>query len=440
MTSFSPPYFDVALPDIALLSTHCHIPLPNYTFDIHNVQIQSIPRMSDYLQKLPMELQLAILCYLPDLPCLYRLSCVSRSMNAVFESRPIEILEAIMGDLTGDLRYLLRANAVALSSTLINIAPLDPHFDHDSHKGERTYFSLKLQDCVNPLPPTIPLASIQQLVLLSCRIEELAVSFFNTYLTRFNRLEFEPRPEPSQKDPPPHGEKASFTPRAIASIGWCEYYRVVCSLWQIQLSFSTCDLSKMRSRWSKMVAEADRLIRYTQLTDKRTRREQDTIACVKEFLEEQERTLMNTSLEHLQRESDTFITPPESQFMLPLIASPSQHPRLQLQDRDRGPPAQYGSSAFRWFSNNSAYYPRELFESKDWHHFRRLGFGIWDRERMRCMGLISKDNIEAGPHWDAEKSSAKFGRKMTSEEQALTWKSIKLDGRYAFPRPENKIS
>ena len=399
--------------------------------------------MSDYLQKLPVELQLAILCYLPDLPCLYRLSCASRSMNAVFESRPVEILEAIMSDLTRDLKYLLRANVVALASTLIDIAPLDAGYLYDTYRREHTYQSLKLQDCVNPLPPTLPLASVQQLVLMSCRIEDLAVTFFNTYLTRFNRIEVKSSPSLapasgkalSQSDTPQPRETAHFTPRAIRSISWCEYYRVISSLWQIQLGFSTCDLSKMRSLWSKMVAEADRLIRYTQLTDKRAPWEQDTIACVKEFLEEEERTLMNTSLKHLQNESDNFTTPTQSQFILPLISSPSPDPS-RLENSESGS-VQHGSSAYIWFSGNSAWVPRELFEDKDWQHFRRLGFGIWDRKRMMCMGLMTKIVDEADPTLGAEKSSANFGRKMTPEEQASAWKSIKLDGRYALPRPGN---
>lgn len=400
--------------------------------------------MSDYLQKLPTELQLAILCYLPDLPCLYRLSYASWSMNAVFESHPIEILEAIMSDLTRDLKYLLRANAVALASTLIDIAPLDTGFHYDSYRREHTYMSLKLQDCVNPLPPTLPLASVQQLVLMSCRIEDSAISFFNTYLTRFNRIEVEsvPSSKPesghvsSQSDTPQPRKKAIFTPRAIPSVSWCEYYRVISSLWQIQLGFSTCDLSTMRSQWSKMVVEADRLIRYTQLTDKRAPWERDTIACVKEFLEEDERTLMNTSLKHLQEESDDFTAPTQSHFILPLIASPSPHPsRLE---RSESGSVQHGSSAYIWFSENSACVPREFFVDKDSQHFRRLGFGIWDRKRMMCMGLMSKDIDEADPAVGAEKSSSHFGRKMTSEEQASVWKSIKLDGQYAFPRPEDK--
>ena len=399
--------------------------------------------MSDYLQKLPVELQLAVLCYLPDLPCLYRLSCASRSMNAVFESRPVEILEAIMSDLTQDLRYLLRANAVALASTLIDIAPLDAGYENDSYRREHTYMSLKLQDCGHPLPPTLPLANVQQLVLMSCRIEQLAVSFFNTYLTRFNRIELGSTPPSapasgnalSQSDNPSPREKANFTPRAICSISWCEYYRIISSLWQIQLGFSTCDLSKMRSLWSKMVAEADRLIRYTQLTDKRAHWEQDTIACVKDFLEEEEKTLMITSLKHLQNESDQFTTPTQSQFILPLIASPS--PDLsRLENSERGS-VQRGSSAYLWFSANTAHFPRELFEDKDWQHFRRLGFGIWDRKRMIYMGLMSKTFDDADPTMRAEKSTATIGRKMTRKEQAAAWKSIKLDGQYALPRPDN---
>ena len=330
MTSFFMPLFQLR----CLVSIfHQHIILRNCTFHycdraemwhqgktlVNNIESEKakLSRMSDYLQKLPTELQLAILCYLPDLPCLYRLSCASWSMNAVFESRPIEILEAIMSFLTPDLRFLMRANAVASASTLIDIATLDAGFHHDKYRREHTNMSLKLQDCVNPLPPTLPLASAQQLVLMSCRIEDLAVSFFNTYLTRFNRIENESMPSPkpesdhslSQDDTSRPRGKATFTPTAIRSIGWCEYYRVICSLWQIQISFSTCDLSTMRSQWSKMVAEADRLIRYTQLTDKRAPWEQDTIACVKEFLEEEEKTLMNTSLKHLQKRSDIFHHP-----------------------------------------------------------------------------------------------------------------------------------
>ncbi|MDI1491531.1 MAG: hypothetical protein OHK93_002740 [Ramalina farinacea] len=289
----------------------------------------------------------------------------------------------------------------------------------------------------------MPLASVQQLVLMSCRIEALAVSFFNTYLTRFNRIEVESMPPLtpasgnvlSQSDNPPAREKANFTPRATRFISWCEYYRVISSLWQIQLGFSTCDLSKMKSLWSKMVAEADRLIRYTQLTDKRAPWEQDTIACVKEFLEEEERTLMNTSLKHLQNESENFTTPTQSQFILPLIASPSPDPS-RLENSESGS-VQHGSSAYIWFTGNSAWVPRELFEEKDWQHFRRLGFGIWDRKRMTCMGLMNRIVDEADPTLGAAKSSANSGRKMTPEEQAIAWKSIKFDGRYALARREN---
>ena len=59
---------------------------------------------------------------------------------------------------------------------------------------------------------------------------------------------------------------------------------------------------------------------------------------------------------------------------------------------------------------------------------------------MTCMGLMSKNGDEADPAVGTKKSSTKLGRKMRSEEQASVWKSIELDGKYAFPRPVDKTT
>ena len=301
------------------------------------------------------------------------------------------------------------------------------------HAGDAT------QDLEN-MPADASLKSIQWLVLLACRIEQLTALFLRLYLERFNRLELQHISDSSfrfpwefNRGPPrpyPHGRP--FIPQERATVSWIEVFRAATACWGAQLRSlqSQLESDPVRYRGRKCQKTLDELKEFFMgLPDWQT----DQVHSAEELLSTEMRAVSDMDQEAIQKRlvvSDFYSTTP---IELPFISEPPADEGAVLWGQGIQA-SERPSTAHIWFlihaSTDSGY--NRLMRGLEWTPFRRLGFGIWDSQRMCAMGLSNLPFKDSG-------TGVAFGRVNIRSwrvgQVSFAWRSLKLDGKRLTPDP-----
>ena len=192
--------------------------------------------MKDPFQRLPAEISLIIFKLVPSIPCLLNVVQASTFAAEVFESCPIEIVGALTTRLPEELQQLIRG----VAATLCCPSEILQFRENDLSINLKHFLELPIHG--NPLPSYLTLPSVKTLVRLACRIHQLTTSFLDAHIERVNSLQHMHLDRPGYcfgRDPfkdYPKGHRYTLSKTGAPS--WAEEYRVVRSLWRLQLYYT----------------------------------------------------------------------------------------------------------------------------------------------------------------------------------------------------------
>ena len=387
--------------------------------------------MQDPFEKLPTELRLAIFESLEDFDSLASFLDASTFAASTFVDRPGDALRAVATRLPKELQQIIRAVAVALCDATIrsSLEENEIYINHESSYEP----SNDREDKIAELSFSgIPLPALAQLLKLACRIQRMTSSFLQTYITRFDAVQ------------PSHLADSSFMYRydALTSCpagvpyvamkkgraSWVEEYRVARALWRLQLR---CIFENEHD--DLLGIEEDgfgpqlpnsilQKLQHTAMWPPLTKWELDQVACVEDYVNSE----LGISLHDVDQ---LHAIPMQSQINTKtalatsstssLPAGPPTTPlaRFWQQDRLAAKSLQEG---YHFFHSYGLRHPRSPLQVSNWVHFRRLGFGMWDGERL-CKAEFT--GLPMG--WkEVLGEDVEFGMEMSLSNISFTWKSI----------------
>ena len=406
----------------------------------HLMSRTSLQMCQNPFSTLPLEIRLAILSCIADLPTLHRLTYTSSAMKDAFESAPANIARQFLCKCPTRFRQVVVATARVHQSEVFHRTKGEK-LVHDRHTNPN---SMELQAGVDDgqdvgnISQITSKETIQWLLLIACRIEQLSESFLNLLLDRLDRLELEHISDSSFRfhwefyhaSVKPYPQGRPYIPQRRETVSWVEYYRVNLCLWSALLrSLHTKSCVNSEDGCTGHSFES-----YNHLVESEHWR-RDQIELVERFLNTEGVTLGSLDGEALQShlvESGFYTCPPPS---IPII---SEHPT----DSDASTwgqgiqSAEMPSVADHWFSIQAQFngWYNNLMRGLPWEPFRQLGFGFWDRQRMCGLGLCSNvyEKVEGEPAY----GEARLG-KMGVGQVSFAWRSLKLDGKRLTPDPRD---
>ena len=332
-----------------------------------------------------------------------------------------------------------RAYGHSLSEPSLN-TPLTPTLPQEPENSEYSAEETVRQDSDN-ISPNTSSEIIDRLVLVACRIEQLTALFLRLHLERLHRLEIQHFsdssfrfPWESNRGPPkPYPQGRLFTPQKRATVSWVELFRAATACWGAQLRSLQSQLeSDSIVVWQSQDSQA-KLDELKELFVELPGWQMDQIEAAEELLGAELRSVSDMDRETLQQLLDVSgfysVPPTESPSISePLDDEGSRLWRQGIQASERP------STAYHWFSTQArpdlAY--NRLMRGLDWTLFRRLGFGIWDLQRMCAMGLGSLPYKDSGTGLAYDGGSIE---KMKVGQVSFAWRSLTLDGKRLTPDP-----
>jgi len=403
----------------------------------------------DIFYRLPLELRLEILSYIPDLVTLYRITCASEALRVSFQSYPASIASTITARLPVELRGLLDKTLLILSSRIGKVKYADYVVDYDTSIAAPSRNHANFDAA---FPSDVPFGTVLWLLLIACRIEMITQSLLSSHLDRINRIEIEHIADPAFRfswegfrqrfGGYPKGHP--FTPETRASISYSELNRVVSSTWKLQLR----SLRFPEAGSYKEATSAERDSKHDLDLDPgldRFQWDEDQVECVQDHLNAANILLNDIDPGSLRKSlamSGFYSSHPQE---LPLLSEPpiDEYSQAWGQDLNR---TRMKTSAVNWFlimsHPNRGY--NTLMRNVDWEPFRRLGFGFWDNKRMCALGLQDNGDAIARPPDDQEtwlqrrnRLKVGVGCKMTIGQTSFAWRSIRLDGERLSAHPDS---
>lgn len=397
----------------------------------------------DRFSNLPLEIRLAILSCVTDLPTLHRLTYASPAMSAAFESSPVHVVRRIMCRIPRRCRDVMAATARAYDHRLSE-SSLDKHLTLTDIQQPGLWQSYAEEDARQDFDDILPgnsTRSIHWLILVACRVEQLTALFLRLHLERFNRLEIQHISDSSFRFPwesnrgasKPYPSGRPYTPQKRDTVSWVELFHATTACWGAQLRSFKSQLESDRTirrespNAQTMLLELERC--FMGLPDW----QRDQIDSAEELLSADVRavsTMDEEALQNLLVVSGFGLTTPTE---LPSISEPPADEDAVLWGQGIQA-SERSSTAYHWFSTQArpdCWYNR-LMRGLDWTPFRRLGFGFWDLQRMCTMGLSSL------PYKDSGRGLAYDGGsidKMKVGQVSFAWRSLKLDGKRLTPDP-----
>lgn len=397
----------------------------------------------DRFSTLPSEIRVAILSCITDLPTLHRLTYASTAMRVAFEGAPAQVVRQIICRIPRRCRSIMAATSRVYCHILSE--PSSERRLTVTHQQRPQPLGFHAEEDVKPdldnIPADASLTAVQWLVLVACRIDQLTAIFLTLSLERFNRVELQHMsdnsfrfPWESHRGPPkPFPQGRPFNPQERATVSWVEVFRTATACWGAQLRSLQSQLKSYPTvrcpgpDAQRMLDELERFL--TGFPDW----QKDQIHSVEELLSKEMGAFSDMNQEAFQKflaVSDFYSTTP---IELPSISEPpadagavSWGQGIQASERP--------STAHCWFlihaSPDSGY--NRLMRGLEWTPFRRLGFGIWDRQRMCAMGLSSLPFKDPG-------TGIAYGRVNIRNwrvgQVSFAWRSLKLDGKRLTPDP-----
>lgn len=349
--------------------------------------------MPDPFSTLPAPLPLMISEGIEDLSTLNYLLNSSPAANFIFERYYCEILEAVSSNFVPQLQQLLRTILLTRSNRLSIREELDSPQHLDDFLQTR---ALNNSTATQPLTnATVSLSVVRSLTKSASEIQQASASFFQTFLDRVNSI------KPSYllddyenleyyRNNAPEGRP--YEPLKCDNPSWIEEQRVYRALWRLQLYFDLVTITRPSPGnpsqvWDLLKNEGP----YRVWSDLQNLHELDEINCVYKFLRKSSDAITTASTQppHLTKVptfEPKFVALPES----------TRYGDLESSRWDQTPShldcCSPGVLAFKGIQLRSNRYLKEPFEL-----FRRLGFCIWDREKMTRLGLIRVPAFVAQP-------------------------------------------
>ena len=350
--------------------------------------------MPDPFSTLPAPLPLIILKAIEDLSTLNYLLQSSPAANVIFERYYSEITEAVLCNFVPQLQQLLRT-VVIIRSDRSNISDeLDSPEALDKFVATR---ALNNDAGAQPLSTaTVSLLAVRSLTSYASHVQEVSVSFFEELLDRVNGIKPSYLLDQLQdlrdyRGRLPKGRP--YEPLKCCHPSWVEEQRVYRALWRLQLYFDLVRITRpspgvTSQVWDLLKNEGP----YRVWGKLKHFWELDEMDSVYRFLSDclDATTMPSTHPPHLSKLPVTeskFVTSPKNIPCDDYVASKWGQTKNNL--NCRSPAVNAFSSIRRSFDTalyNSGFEPFQRF---DFEQFRRLGFEIWDREKMARLGLIS---------------------------------------------------
>lgn len=351
-----------------------------------------------------MPLPLMILESIEDLSTLSYLLQSSAAANVIFERYYCKIVEAILSNFAPQLQRLLRtiitvrSDRLSIASEVISSATLDifvrARVWNDS-AGAKPLSNV-----------TVSLVVVRSIIKSAGRVQQVVASFFEEFLDRVNNIKPLYLPdksydffhycdvlsEKSYRAKLPEGCRYDTIKCGLPS--WIEEQRVYRALWRIQLYFDLAMITKpslgaTSQAWDLLHSLGPPGVwakpKSRWVVGEQWEWELGEINCVYGYLCEISNvtTIPSAHRSHLSELPVTepkSVTVPKSMPYLDDILFKSSHPTTYL---DRSSPGVKQFQSIQYVFGPTLQYSR--FEP-----FQRLGFHIWESERMAGLGLIKR--------------------------------------------------
>ena len=399
--------------------------------------------MQDPFQNLPGELRLTIFESIEDFVTLASFLSASPVATFTFEDLPGDVIQAVTTRLPKELQQIVRAVAIALCDASI----CSPLVEHEIYINHESFYD-PTNEREERIPPVlfsgIPLSALSQFLKLACRIQVFTDAFLHAHIARFNAVKPSHLANPSymyRSDPlgsSPAG--VHYVPVTHESVSWVEEYRVARALWRLQLrsifegDYSMKDVvppaleaqdPEIKCHDPSISNKVLREEQFVEMWPLLTQWELDQVDCVEEFVT----TELGISLHNINISVNDTATLKLTQAKLRTYttsALPAGAPitplgRFWQQDRLA---AKSPQEAYNFFHRYGLRHPRSPLQASKWVHFRRLGFGMWDGERL-CKAEFT------GLPWGWKEilvENAWWGMEMSLSNCSFTWKSIESEG------------
>ena len=349
--------------------------------------------MPDPFSTLPAPLPLMILEAIEELSTLNCLLQSSPAANFIFERYYCEITEAVLSNFVPQLQQLLRTVVLIRSDRLSVKDELDSPYALENFLATR---ALDNDVGIKPLSNAmVSLSAIRSLTRSASHVQQVSDSFFKTLLDRVNSIEpfylLDKLNDLSFRDC--HGkfpEGRPYKPLTCGHPSWIEEQRVYRALWRIQLYFDLVTITRPSLDFTSQVWELLKNEGPHRVWGGLKRPwELGEMDCVYGFLCEFFDAIKTPST-HLSKFPDTeteVVTVPRPTPHDDYVSSEWGQTTKNLNYRSRGVAMfKLIRRSFHTTLYDSGFEP---FQLVDYEPFRRLGFDIWDREKMAGLGLIN---------------------------------------------------
>ncbi len=384
--------------------------------------------MPDPFTTLPSPRPLIILESIEDFPTLHHLLQASPDANAIFKKYYCTITEAILSNFVPKLQELLRTIAAVRSGAcpqhlLDSPEALQSILDSPILKSSSDFkpsFSASAKPLCNA---SASFPAIRSLANTGNHVHNLSRSFFEVHLERINSIKpsylLDQSYHYSRKSKlhPPEGRR--YEPMKCGHPSWIEEQRVHRALWRLVLYFDLASISKLSQGEVNDVWALLKSLSPPCAWSRLPRWELEEMRCVYDFLLESSNVSIQPP-DHSLQMSQLPATGLES-FTAPQ-PTPIQDNTLRkwhqaIPDLDKR------NDAASFFTSAQIIFHSPLYRSNI-EPFRRLGFIIWDLDKMGRLGLADLSPVHLPP-WDSEIYwVGPFKRKTLGDDVWFRWKSL----------------
>ena len=210
--------------------------LQNNIFPCKIIQLDfkpDIQKMGDLFQRLPPEILLNILKFVPSLPSLRNITLASNAAAEMFDGCGPEIVESVLQRLPEELQCFIRAVTLFLYDEQYEPKYFLKHAEFPS--GDPPIWQHL------PLPRDLPSSHLKTILNFSCHLQQLVALFLEHMTEKLNDL----RPMHLKVAKANFTKKGIrrkyreghlYTPQTMNQLSWVEEYRAIRAIWGLLLS------------------------------------------------------------------------------------------------------------------------------------------------------------------------------------------------------------
>ena len=336
-----------------------------------------------------------------------------------------------------ELQQTIRAVGASLCHRDLDIPLVEGSILYNRETSYNT--TTEVEDALPAISYDLPLPALTQLLELAHRIQLLTSLWLKTHIKRLNSLHpqhlskssFVFTSYPFRKYP--DGKDYKFVRTGPAS--WVEEYRITRALWRYQLFCLLADSgTRLSARTDDVAPFIECAVPFRQEEFNRimsviTKWEWDEMLCIQDYLDSSRISLRTPPSTHDDKcapqshhgvASHTFLAPAAMPTPSPQKRpAPLKRASSGFQKCDDVIAVKRSSEAFNFFHRYGLRHPTSPLQRSQWENFRRLGFGIWDQERMCQMELF-----RLPPSVRDERGV----KDLSIDDVGFTWRSIEAAG------------